>query len=380
MQRLTRHDLVGLAATTATPCVTIQVPLHPGAAEAPRDRLALRESVENVRRGLRDWGYTDEVAERWLAPLQKEAGRIAERPADGALGAVLLATAEDVRSFLLPDAVPSGVDVAYHFRLSPLVPLAQDGGAFLLLALSIGRVRLYAVDEEGSRPRELPGRVAQGFEAFMAGTEILRAAQSRSTVGGTAVIHGQTSHRDDHKQRVREYVASTAREMQRAYGHDRLPELLAADDSLRGVFCEAYRGRNLLADVLAGSPDAMPEADLLTEARRKHAAWRDRHAATFEGRFVERETHGRATRILETVVSAADEGRIESLVVARDERAWGTFDPQQKAAVVHAGREPEDVDLLEFALRRTLLQGGEVHTAPRSALPGQSAAAAILRW
>jgi len=83
---------------------------------------------------------------------------------------------------------------------------------------------------------------------------------------------------------------------------------------------------------------------------------------------------------LEDVIRAAYQGRIDTLLLAEGEAAPGRYD--EDTDVVATGSEDTHMggDLLDAAAVRTLRHGGAVFVLPREELPGDAAAAAVLRY
>ena len=87
----------------------------------------------------------------------------------------------------------------------------------------------------------------------------------------------------------------------------------------------------------------------------------------------------RASNDIRKVISAAYDGRIESLFVASDQEQWGTFDPATHIIHVHREAKFRDEDLLDLAATQTLLHGGSVYAVEREHMPETALVAAVFR-
>jgi hypothetical protein len=79
------------------------------------------------------------------------------------------------------------------------------------------------------------------------------------------------------------------------------------------------------------------------------------------------------------ILPAADQARIQALLVPLEGEVWGRYDAARARVVAHARRQPGDVELLERAVSATLARGGDVHALPAAELP-RGGAVALLRW
>ena len=84
--------------------------------------------------------------------------------------------------------------------------------------------------------------------------------------------------------------------------------------------------------------------------------------------------------ILEDVIPAAHYGRISQLFAAKGEHVWGRFDEMSNQLTIHATQEEEDECMVDKAVIKTLMNGGEVFILPADKVPGGSKLAAIMRY
>lgn len=154
MDRLDKTVLHRLAATEASPAVTIYAPMHVGASPPHisenqiRLKNLLRESADKVRR----------VDKR--APLVKELEQTAARHHDDlgfwegqTPGLLICAASGNLQMFHLPVDTEEYVAVDSHFHLAPVIGLLNDEREFYLLALA------------QHHPKLLKGSLLYGLEA-----------------------------------------------------------------------------------------------------------------------------------------------------------------------------------------------------------------------
>jgi hypothetical protein len=391
MNQITREELKSLAAREAAVCVSVYLPLHRTFPQTGEDPPLLAKLLQEAEQVICDRHLLDESAtKRMLAPArelidQEEFWQTSD--ADG-LGVLLAAEDTAAPSFFnyrLPYDVAISVDVGSGFHLTPLVHLLECNIEFHLLALGLKHVRLYACDRRSINAVRLPAGVPDSFDAYVMGTEVGRPIQFRaSTAGGIGgdqigLVHGQISYKDDHKIRVKEFVSHVGKEFQQMLKQSSVPLVLAAVDYLHPVFREACPVE-FVAGGVCGSPDELSDQEMHQEAVALVDDWQERRFVDFNGTYASRLAHGHASHQLEVILPAAEKGRVDSLVIGRRLRVWGERDRGGNTVSSHLEKQPGDVDLLDLAVRETLLHGGDVHSVePRSLIEG-APAAAILRW
>ena len=81
-----------------------------------------------------------------------------------------------------------------------------------------------------------------------------------------------------------------------------------------------------------------------------------------------------------SVLLAAMDGRIDTLFVAEEPVAWGTFDEDAHSVELHPQRKEGDIEFLNAATARTLQTGGTVYVTDAGDIPDGGPVAALLRY
>jgi hypothetical protein len=89
---------------------------------------------------------------------------------------------------------------------------------------------------------------------------------------------------------------------------------------------------------------------------------------------------GRVVSDISGVVTAAYEGRIETLFVAIDVQQWGIFHGESRVVEVHQEAVAGSEDLVNVAAMYTLQRRGTVYAVAPQQMPDRTPAAAILRY
>jgi Bacterial archaeo-eukaryotic release factor family 3 len=259
--------------------------------------------------------------------------------------------------------------VGDRFLLKPLLPLLTEDGIFYVLAISENQARLF----EGTR-HHIGEIHLEGLPAHMTAALAMRGRDP-----------GQLPHRrwqGDEGQKVlyRKYFLQIDRALRPLYGNFSDPLVIAGVDYLVPIFREASSYRHLVAAGISGNPEHLGAQEL-------HAkAWPIVEPVLAEPRRAALERYhalrgtDRVSDDLETVMTAALDGRVESLFLNLAVTISGVFDPAIRSAVVHDTPQPGDVDLSAAAARWAYRTGAEIFAGEPPAVPEGSSIAAVFRY
>lgn len=179
-----------------------------------------------------------------------------------------------------------------------------------------------------------------------------------------------------------EFVRRVAAALQDRLATAPVPVVLVADAESGGHFRKLNTLGPLLAGVVEINPAAMDEGALHEAAYALVGPHFDAEREAAVERFQALSGNGDARAIagMEEVIRAAYQGRVDALLLAGGETLWGRYD--EDADEVATGREFAETgeDLFDAAAVRTLRHGGVVHVLAEEEMPGDTPAAAILRY
>lgn len=387
----TRDDLKTLMSVRADPAVSIFLPTHTAGREIRQDPIRLRNLLAQAEERLTAAGRRRPEVAELLAP----AHRLVDEPQfwrhQQAGLAVLLAPGV-FRTYRVPMGFEERLQIADRFHISPLLPLLADDGRFLVLSLTLKRVRLFEASRFTMTEMERDD-LPDGFDSFLARTDYedvlgFHPTGPTPTTGGVpwAKLHalGESSE-DLLEQELTEYLRWLAAAVAEVLADTRAPLVLAADERLQGRFRQHNGYRELVEEGITEDPEALDEAEL---HRRAYALVQPRFARTrheaidrYRALAGDPATCERAPSDLGEIVSAAWQGRVEFLFLAAGGQVWGSFDETTGQASVHDRQFPGDTNLLDLAAIHTLATGGTVQALPAEEMPAAGhPAAAILRY
>jgi hypothetical protein len=387
LRRLTSDVLRELLAVHDRTCVSILLPTHRFGPEAAADAAQGRRLLADAEAALAAAGRRAEEIDGLLAPVRELFDDPSFWRSQGESLALFAAAGTCTAVRLDAPAAPA-VEVGMRFHLSPLVAALPAVERFRVLALTLERPRLLEVTAEGVRrlqPPAMPSGIGEalGYDEYDSGLQV-HSAGPAGAARQPPIVHGHGG--DDDDERAKKDVLQYFRQVARAL--DDLPDagvpvVLASVVEHAALFREA--GGDGVADrlapvVLSGSPERVPDDELAVRARALLAEGAETERDRALSRYREIGARERAASDPEVVVTAASEGRIETLFLVPGTRRWGTFDRLTHEVRLHAIREPGDDDLAELAVTLTLEHGGAVVPTTQASAPDGAPLAAILRY
>lgn len=383
----TRSDLTALMDATPDLGVSIFLPTHVRGAEIRQDPIRLKNLAAEARDKLLAAGLRRAEADGMLAPATAlvEDYKFWQRQSHGL--AVFLDGAR-ARHHKVPLPLPEKAVVGPGFYVRPLLPVLAADGAFLVLAITADRVRLFEAsrfaitEDEGA---DLPGDLGEVMGKSDYENPLQAGPANRPNVPGPAVTKAQVSGDTPdewRKGRLVEFVRRIAVALQAHLASDPVPVVLVADAETGGHFQKLAELGPLLAGVIETDPAVMDEEALHKAA---YALVRprfdgDRKAAVERFQALSGSGDARGATGIEGVVRAAYQGRIEALLLTEDEAVWGSYDEAADEVATGARFAETGQDMLDAAAVRTLRHGGSVHVLPRGEMPEDVPVAAILRY
>jgi hypothetical protein len=369
-------------------CVSIYLPVRDGWGDLAQNAIRLKNLVRRAEERLESLGADADSRRRLLSPVYGEllSGRSLRLPAGGL--AVFLVPGE-AWLYQLPGPVGELVHVGRRFHVRPVLDAAADDRHCLILTLGLGGVRLYSCDPRVLDTVDLPDipaslRESLRFDVFENHRQQHTGSARRGGGQGASVqVHGQGGGADraNVKRKILEFFRQVAAGVMAAVAGRSDPLVLVGLPHLVGLYREANRYPHLVAEAVLADPEPLGREALRDRALGVLAPRERERRDELLNQFgtLQSASPERTATHLEDVLGAAATGRVDTLIVARGERAWGRYAGPDRA-VVHTVRRTGDEDLVDRAAWYTLRQGGGYRPVEPDMVPGGGPAAAILRY
>lgn len=348
-------DLVRDLCAFDQPMVSIYLPTHRANPDLSHDALTLRSLLANAGEGLADAGVGAADINRILDPLRE---LVDDRPfwARQGDGLALFADGLHQRILHLAAGPPPQWHVGGPAHLVPLLPLAGSADSCYVVALSLGRVRLFSATRSAITELDLgdiPGSRDEMERRNRRESELQH--QHEPPQSGVATFHGHGGTEADDVV-LSHFLLEVATGLRDRLGaRNERPVVLAAVAEYLPLVADTGLVPGLAGDVIPGNHDVTPAQELwerawdVVDRQTQDDGWAARAGQALGT--------GRAMREVADIVEAAEHGRVDTLLVAA-----GT---------------PADGDL-DTAICATLTRGGQARVA--ETLPEGAQALAMLRY
>ncbi|MCI0755888.1 baeRF3 domain-containing protein [Teichococcus vastitatis] len=348
--------------------VSIYLSLRPEERDLRLQSAELRNAVDEVGQRLEANGVDPHLCETIIsATRQHISGLDLSAHRDPCLA--IFADESETRLVSLPETLPYDLALGHHFNVKPLLPLLDRNRRFWLLALSAGRARLFSVTP---------------FEITEVDLALAHRVVDTTAPGEPAADQGGSADETQAMEApdsLLESLSDLVRTVEDRIGGDTAPVLLAAEPRIGGHFRKTVHLPGLLEEGLVLNPHAFSLRDLQQKAleavRPQVRSQVNDVLEQIQARLGDAASNV-AVR-LEEILAAADEGRVDAVIVASDEALWGRYEPGSPITA-HGHRVSGDEDLLNRAAVATMRNGGRSFSLPKTQIPRNSLAAATLRF
>jgi hypothetical protein len=303
-------------------------------------------------------------------------------------GLVLFLAPQTFREYQTPFPLDELVVVTHRFHIKPLLPLLNGDGHFFVLALSQKQVRLL----QGTRYRvsevELQG-VPQGIAEALRYEDVEKkghhypGSQGRPAGGVLPLAgHGVGIQDATHEPQdpILRYFQQVDTGLRTFLRNEDAPLVLAGVEYLLPIYHRANTYPYLLEGRVAGNPDGLRPEELQERAWAIVQPHFQRAQDVAAAQYRQLAGTGRAAADIGAIVTAAYDGRVDTLFVAVDRQEWGYFHVESRKVETHRDAIAGDEDLLDVAAMYTLLKRGTIYAVELDQMPEHSPAAAILRY
>ena len=385
---LTRKDFQELSTREAAPAVSIYLPTHVAGREIRQDPIRLRNLLAAAEKQLAEAGHRRPDVAALLAP----AHALVDDPdfwRHQSDGLAVFVEPGDCRIHRVPLAFEEQLVIGQRYHLKPLLPVLANDGRFFVLAITLGRVRLFEATKFAmteKHPDSLPESVAGVVGQVDFSDRVhFHPTGPTPTTGGTPTpkYHALGDSAEDVREmEMQRFLERLAHAVTDYLTPEAAPLVVAAGERLQGHFRGICQYRWLLDEWLDVDPEALETDELHRRAYElitPHLeAARERDCDRF--RALAGDGSERATTDVGAIATDAAAGRLETLFVAEDTECWGRVDDRNLQAERHRTRQDGDEDLLNYAATHALGTGASVYVVPADRIPADAPAAAVRRY
>ena len=388
MEIFTKDDLNELIKleTVGCICVSLYMPtFRTGRAEVQQNPVRLKKFLKEAEERLEKIGLkrteTDKYLQQVKALLDDSAFWV-----NMSDGLVVFLSLDYFRYFRLNIPLPELVVVGNRFHISPLLPLLATDQRFYVLAISQNLVRLLRCNRFSYDELDIKGKIPLSLSDALQfddikGAEKDHAHYSVTKLDGGSVAIAHNAEVDSNKNNLLRFFSQVDKGLQRDFIHEETaPLVMVSVGYLFPIYKKANTYKYLFNKEIEGNPDKISSSELHKLGFDIIEPYMLKKQDEAIRQYIKLAGKGRTTDILESIVSDAYHGKIQSLLITENQQKWGKYDTFSDKVEIHAKEESCDIDLLDFAAAQTIAKGGEVYVIPGSKMPGDISAAAVLRY
>jgi hypothetical protein len=283
----------------------------------------------------------------------------------------------------LPIVPKEEILINSSYYLAPLIPLVTGYDYFYLLVLSKKQAKLYRADRFGMVYLPIP-EMPNGIDDVVHLEEKDDQKLFRTDTSGAgqgASYHGMGAGKPDDKANIAMYFDEVDETAWKAVlGRENVPLLLAGVDYLIPIYKSVAKYKFIWDEALTGSYEHQDGNVIYQEALETMAPYFKQRADKALEMYGNNSATALTSSLPADVIPAAFYSRVWHLYVQKDEHIWGTFDEMKNELVIHETQQEGDECLIDKAIIKTVLNGGEVHTLEKDRMPAESKIAALMRY
>ncbi len=378
---MTRKIFRELAEVRQKPCVSIYIPTD-RIGDNKKGQIRFKNHIQSVRNHLQENGMQGRQVVEFTKPLEmlQEDPEIWRHLSDGL--AVFLSPGKFAYS-TFPIRFREFQNVGSTFYLLPLMPVFNGDGRFFILALSLNKARLFEGSRDYISEIAIEDLVPQRLQDTVGTDHEQKALQFRSgqAAGGHSIYHGQGAGKDYRKDEILKHLREVNRSLLEVLQDYDAPLVVACVDYIFALYRSVNSYPKLFPKNIPGNPDELHMKDLhasgwplLKDHFLKHRRDTLRHYQFLSSK-------GRTTSIIEDIVHAAREGRIDTLFIEKEKQLWAEIDTGGNGISIKDEKTPGSICLLDMVAKDAFLGGARVYLLEREDMPEkESHATATLRF
>lgn len=290
------------------------------------------------------------------------------------------------RIIKVPMRFKDQVVVSNAFEVRPLLEAMQNDREFYIIAMGQENARLFQANKFEVNEIELSGDTPTSFSEAMGydDPENRLHHQTISNVSGdrNPIFHGHTE-KDQKTQNLKRFFQLFDRGVMKAIKRPDLPVLLAGLEQYHPVYREVTELPNILGNGIEVGLNEIKPSELHQTAWGVVKEEIGSPAAMANKTYKNLVASDKTSDDLSKLSLAAKYGRIDTLIAERNKEVWGQVDPEQDKVIIkdHGDTNEEDIELLGYSIKQTILNGGEVYVMDEESMPTErSPVAAIMRY
>ena len=375
---LTLEQIKGLARQTASPSISIFLPINRAGRESQQNPIRFKNLLRDAEKQLLGSGMGPREVGTLLESAQAllDESDLWNHQHDGL--AVFIA-ADDFHYYTLPFSVEELLVIAQSYYIKPVLPLFTNNGHYYILAISLNEVRLFEGTRYGVGQVALPDGVPANMEEALNLDGPQKSLQMHSG-GGSGMFHGQGPGDEEKKIWIEQYLNLVDNSLKDILREQNAPLVLVGVDYLLPMYRKVSEYQNIMEEGITGSPEHLHPEELQEQAWCVVETYFQQETKKTVEQYQQLADTDKATDNVEIIVAAAFNGRVDKLILSIENQIWGAFNPKDGKVIRSPNGQSKkyNLALLDFTAMHTLQNGGTVCALSQDEMPTDSPIAAVV--
>jgi hypothetical protein len=363
--------------------ISILIPTQRAGRETRQNPIYFKNAVDRSAELLTQCGMNASDIQLYLEPLDK---LVADRDFwQTQLDGLAVYLHNDLFKLIkVPYTLTKTVIVGDRFHIKPILPVFQDGDRFAYLILNRAQIQLMVGGRFGFTRIDFPDGTPISMDEALQYEDPERQMQAHSSSapharGQNITFHGHEASQEDQRNLMR-FFQIIDKAIKSLLGSRGMPMILIGTDDMRGLYMKVSAYSGLLDRPVRINPGGCAPEELHQLAWEAFQPELDKDEQEKLARFQSLFGNGELATDLKTILEAAEQGRVNALLVPRKVAVWGSIE-QGDFELFKDPDEKEREDLLNYAILHTLRTNGEVMLTEKEWIPGDdNVIAAELRY
>jgi len=376
-----------LIESTGDNLVSLYMPTHRYGREQQQDPIRFGNLYAEMNEQLKARGMRKPDRDVFLEEIEalQSSKEFWQNQSDGL---AIFISSDDLHVLRVPIPFEEFLFIGNQFQLNTLLPALVEGQHFYILALSQAEIRLFQGDRYHLSQitlDDLPTSLEEALWPDESERQLQFHSETHSPGGkgeNASGFHGHAVLDDNQKNDIKRFFHQVDEGIMDILGDENAPLVFYGVEFLLPIYREVSAYPYITDKELSGNPEEIKEKNLHKEA------WEiveplfeseQRKAIAHGKRLVNSESE-LASMELASIIPASFFGRVETLLIAKNQHVWGDLDASTKTFETHPAYLPDDVDLLNIAAIQSLKNSGTVYVIDRNEMPGDADIVAIFRY
>lgn len=352
-------------------CVSIYMPTVKAGKEVRQNPIRYKHLIQDLETRMEEQGIQGVEPEVYLQPLKN---LITDDTfwRNQESGLAVFYHQGDMLAYRLPLSFQERAIIQDRYYIRPLIPMFVENERFHLLVLDLSDVKLFGGNrftvsemDLGDTPRNMDDALIHEDPEKRLG---FHNTSSPSQKGHKGVFH-QHMPNEEEEERIRRFFHKIDKGVMDVIGGERAPLILIGAEHLLPIYRDVNSYPRLLEGIKHGNPNALKRKELHTKSWKVMEPVLEEEIQEVKDTFQTLLVRDQAAHEIDDVVPAAYHGLVDTLLTAKGESSWGSYDPESNQYQQGSSEDAQSEEMIGFAAAHTLLNGGVVYELDKQEMP-----------